>query len=677
MKSPDTDPDDELALIIKKNPGFIKTLVDILPIQIFIKDTHSRFITASMATAKVMGAESPAQLIGKTDYDFYPEEQAAEYRNDEMRLIASGVPIIEKEEPKYDNTTGDYRLIWITKLPIRDKEGKTIGIIGIGNDMTERKRAEDRLIEERNSLRTLIDTLPDYIYVKDTGSRFILSNIAHAHHMGANSPDELIGKTDFDFYPEELAKQFYRDEQEIIKNKKPLIQKEEINTTLKGHFCRVLSSKIPLHDSQGNVIGIVGTSLEITQKKRMEEELQSVNERLTATLDELKRTQEQVIQSERLRALGQMASGIAHDFNNALTPILGYSDLLLSSPEVMDDKPTATGMLTDIRTAAADAAQTVRRLSEFYAPARKIERKVIDVHNLVESTLALTRPLWKEEMEAKGINIHVVMELNSVQHISGNESQLREMLTNLIFNAVDAMPKGGTLTVRTRQDTPFTAIEIRDTGTGMTEEVRRRCFEPFFTTKRKRGGGLGLSMVHGIVRQHDGNIQIQSDEGHGTTFIVRIPESSASTRRSQPQPVQQTEVPPLKILLIDDEELVRQTVDACLKGDKHTVCTVTDGKLGIEMFSKDNFDVVITDRAMPGLSGDQVAAEIKKINSKVPVIMLTGFGHIMKDTHQHPGGVDFIISKPVTRDALREVLSKAVVHGHRHHSHSLKQSRHI
>ena len=462
-----------------------------------------------------------------------------------------------------------------------------------------------------------------------------------------------------------LAEKFYNDEMEIIKTDKPLIQKEEANTTLKGHFCRVLSSKMPLHDTQGNVIGIVGTSLEITQKKRMEEELETVNEKLTAALDELKRTQEQIIQSERLRALGQMASGIAHDFNNALTPILGYSDLLLNGPGILDDKPTTTSMLRDIKTAATDAAQTVRRLSEFYAPARKAERKAIDVRNLIDSTLALTRPLWKEEKAAKGINIQITAELNDVQHISGNESQLREMLTNLIFNAVDAMPKGGTITIKARKDTPFTAIEVNDTGTGMNEEVRRRCFEPFFTTKRKRGGGLGLSMVHGIVRQHEGNIEIQSEEGKGTAIIVRIPESATSEKRHHAQPVYLAEIPQLSILLIDDEDLVRQTIEACLKGDKHTVRTATEGKHGIEMFTKDHFDIVITDRAMPGVSGDQVAIEIKKINPNVPIIMLTGFGHIMKDTHQHPHGVDLVINKPITRDALREALAKAIAHKRR------------
>lgn len=652
----------DLAYILKENPAFFRILINALPIQIFAKDSKGTFLVANTATARIMGVDSSDNLIGKTDADFYPEDAAKQYSSDEQELIATGKPIIEKKEPKFDKITGEQRLIWVTKLPIRDESGKVIGIAGFGNDLTERKRAEEKLVEERNSLRTLIDTLPDYIYVKDTQSRFLLSNIEHARHMGAASQDELLGKTDFDFYPGDLAEIFFADEQQIVRTGKPILHKEESSTSLKGHFCRVLSSKIPLRDANGNIVGIVGTSLEITQKKKMEEELRDVNEKLMATLEELKRTQDQIIQNERLRALGQMASGIAHDFNNALTPILGYSDLLLNGPGLLDDRPTTVNMLNDIRTAAIDASQTVRRLSEFYAPARKTERKTINVKSLIESTLALTRPLWKEEMEAKGINIQIVTKLDDVPNIFGNESQLREMLTNLIFNAVDAMLKGGTLTISCRKDSPFTAIEVSDTGTGMTEETRRRCFEPFFTTKRKRGGGLGLSMVHGIVRQHDGRIEAHSAEGKGATFTVRIPESSAPVVQEQPVVPRPPEIKAMKVLLIDDEEIVRQTVEACLKGDNHTVTTATDGVHGMELFRSEHFDIVITDRAMPGMSGDHIATEIKKINPNCPVIMLTGFGHIMKDLHQSPAGVDLIVSKPVTRDTLRESLAKAFSH---------------
>ena len=265
-------------------------------------------------------------------------------------------------------------------------------------------------------------------------------------------------------------------------------------------------------------------------------------------------------------------------------------------------------------------------------------------------------------MTAKGINIKVVKQLGDAQNVFGNEAQLREVLTNLIFNAVDAMLKGGILTISARRESPFTIIEVSDTGSGMSEEARRRCFEPFFTTKRKRGGGLGLSMVHGIVRQHEGTIEVKSTEGKGSTFTVKIPESSSPVAQEKTMATKPSDVTAMKVLLIDDEEIVRHTIEACLKGDNHTVKTATNGTRGMELFRSEHFDIVITDRAMPGMSGDHIATEIKKINPNVPIIMLTGLGHIMTDLHQSPAGVDLIVSKPVTRDTLRDSLTKAVSH---------------
>ncbi|OGV67273.1 MAG: hypothetical protein A2283_05025 [Lentisphaerae bacterium RIFOXYA12_FULL_48_11] len=641
--------------------GIFNTFINEIPMRIYIKDTHGKFLTANKAVADFVGVANPDDVTGKTDFDFFPKEQARRYFDDEQEIIHTGKPVLHKEEPKLDKS-GVKREIFVTKMPVTGDDGKVIGLLGFSTDLTERIQAEEKLIEERNSLRTLINTLPDFIYVKDTQSRFTLSNTLHTKFLGLNSPEDIIGKTDFDFFPKDIASSFFADEQEIIRTGKPLFQKDEISPSLHGNTVRVLTTKIPLKDITGKIIGIVGVSHDITSIIRMEKNLGEVNTKLSKTLNELKQSQEQIIQSERLRALGQMASGITHDFNNALTPILGYSDLLINGPGILEDKNATLNMLKDIRTAALDAAQTVRRLSEFYAPARKTERKPVDVAKLIESTVGMTRPLWKEEMAAKNVSINMVTRLDSTGNVFGNESQLREMLTNLVFNAVDAMPRGGTLTLKTRTETPFIVIEVTDTGIGMSDEIRSQCFEPFFTTKHKRGGGLGLSMVHGIVRQHSGEIEVKSSEGKGSTFTIRLPETTMpveqeKTRQATPSGAQQ-----LNVLLIDDEEVVRQTIEACLKSDHHSVSSAIDGKHGLELFNKNKFDLVITDRAMPGISGDNVAVEIKKINPNIPVIMLTGFGHIMRDLKQCPAGVDLIVSKPVTRDSLRDSITKAFSH---------------
>ena len=225
----------------------------------------------------------------------------------------------------------------------------------------------------------------------------------------------------------------------------------------------------------------------------------------------MKQTQQNIIQQERLRALGQMASGIAHDFNNALTPILGFSELLLKRSEGLDDRDTVERYLRMMNMAAQDAATVVgnSRLREFYRKREEGENFApASLHDLVGQAISLTQPRWKDEAQAKGITIKMETDLQEVPLIIGDESELREALTNLVFNAVDAMPDGGTITLRTRRDGNQVVLEVSDTGTGMTEEVRQRCLDPFFTTKGAHTSsrtGMGLAMVYGIVQRHEGS----------------------------------------------------------------------------------------------------------------------------------------------------------------------------
>ena len=242
---------------------------------------------------------------------------------------------------------------------------------------------------------------------------------------------------------------------------------------------------------------------------------------LEAAYAELKQTQQNIIQQERLRALGEMASGIAHDFNNALTPILGFSELLLKRSEGLDDRDTVERYLRMMNMAAQDAATVVSRLREFYRKREEGENFApASLHDLVGQAISLTQPRWKDEAQAKGITIKMEIDLQEVPLIIGDESELREALTNLVFNAVDAMPDGGTITLRTRRDGNQVVLEVSDTGTGMTEEVRQRCLDPFFTTKGTHGTGMGLAMVYGIVQRHEGTLDIESEADKGTTLIL-------------------------------------------------------------------------------------------------------------------------------------------------------------
>ena len=379
------------------------------------------------------------------------------------------------------------------------------------------------------------------------------------------------------------------------------------------------------------------------------------------TVEELKRAQQKVIQQERLSALGQLASGIAHDFNNALTPILGFSELLLTRPEKLDDKDVTRGHVEMINTAARDAASVVARLREFYRKRDESDLLApVSLEDIVGQSLSLTQAKWKDEAQAKGVSIRVKTDLQETPPISANESELREALMNLMLNAVDAMPEGGTLTIRSRLDGDCVLLAVSDTGIGMTEEVRQRCLDPFFTTKGSDGTGMGLAMVHGIVQRHAGTIEVESEVGKGTTFTIRLPNRTQSFDNRNAESAGPKPVRMLRVLIVDDEPMVRQLITEYLTGDGHTVETASNGIQALDKFRKGTFDLVVTDRAMPEMSGDQLAAAIKAASPGTPVILLTGFGDIMMAKDEKPPSVDLIVAKPVTVGGLREAVAQVM-----------------
>ena len=373
---------------------------------------------------------------------------------------------------------------------------------------------------------------------------------------------------------------------------------------------------------------------------------------LEGALDELRRSQQQVIQQERLAALGTMAGGIAHDFNNALSIILGFGELLLRDAEQGLTKEKATRPITTILTAAEDAAKIVHRLREFYRPDEAGDQHLpIELNTLIEQAVLLTQPRWHIDALAGGRTIKMVTDFGDMPLILGDGAQLREVLTNLIFNAVDALPKGGTITFATRHENNAAILEVRDTGTGMSEEVRLRCFEPFFTTKGKRGTGLGLSMVFGIVRRHGGTIKIDSEPEKGAVFTVNLPlcepgelkdAASCSLRTGR-----------LRVLVVDDQPLQIQLLCEHLRDDLHLVETAHNGSEALEKFRLSHFDLVITDHVMAEMTGQQLACSLKQIDPQVPVILLTAYpGEVIAGNHKIPD-VDLVLGKPLSRAALR------------------------
>jgi signal transduction histidine kinase/CheY-like chemotaxis protein len=409
---------------------------------------------------------------------------------------------------------------------------------------------------------------------------------------------------------------------------------------------------------------VAGSVQNLAKRKEAEENLVEANRDLRKALADLKSTQQQVIQQERLSAIGQMASGIAHDFNNTLMPILGFADLLLTNKKLLDDKAETRKCLEMLRTAAQDAVNVVNRLREFYRPiANDEEFPVVDLAKIVQQAVSLTEPKWRHQAQANGVTISISTEFAALPIVAGEESALREVLTNLIFNAVDAMPEGGGIALETSIIDDRAVLKVCDTGTGMTEAVRQRCLEPFFSTKGERGTGLGLSMVYGIVERHRGQLEIQSKIGKGTTFIIKLPLaeerplegwtiSAATTARSSS----------LKVLIVDDDPRIREVLSIYLRCDGHQVATAASGREALEKFRRGRFDLVVVDRAMPEMSGEQTARFIKQLNQNTPIIMLTGFGALREVTGSQPQAVDVVLDKPITVDSLRRTIDKLLPH---------------
>lgn len=388
---------------------------------------------------------------------------------------------------------------------------------------------------------------------------------------------------------------------------------------------------------------------------------------LQEAYENLQRTQQLVLQQERLRALAEMAGGIAHDINNAISPVALYTDALLGSETNLSER--GIKQLKTIQLAIDDVARTVDRMGQFSRRREEgTELSQVNLRTVCEQAMELTRARWHDIPLRNGISIDFNVEHDSnVPEIDAAESELREALINLIFNAVDAMPKGGAITLATRleqkNDHDQIVIEIRDTGMGMSEETRRRCLEPFYTTKGERGTGLGLAMVYGIVKRMRGSIEIDSVEQQGTSVRILLPSACRQKRTVHKDEPSNKPSNSFYLLLIDDDSKVLNALRDGLTACGHRVQIANSGSAGLELFSKamndgTPFDAVITDLGMPGMDGRQVAEALKNINKECPVTLLTGWGKQLDAQTTVIPHIDAVLAKPPKISEIQTLLHK-------------------
>jgi PAS domain S-box-containing protein len=372
---------------------------------------------------------------------------------------------------------------------------------------------------------------------------------------------------------------------------------------------------------------------------------------LTQSYQSLRLAQAELVRSEKLRGLGQMAAGIAHDLNNMLAAILGQVELL----KLRGVPPDVRDGLTTLETAASDGAQVVRRLQDFARQRTASPLAPMDLAQAVQEALELTRPRWQDELQQRGKTIAIHTALGDLPPILGHAPEIREVLTNLIFNAVDAMPDGGRLTLAGAATSAGVTLTLTDTGVGMSEAVRQKVFEPFFTTKGVKGTGLGLAVVYSILERHGGRVAVASAPGQGT--IVTLHFQAAAAGLAVPAAAPPLRPASRRLLLIDDETTVRTTMGTLLRAVGHEVTEAENGPDGLASLADRLVDLVITDLGMPGMTGWEVAQQVKAAQPHLPVILLTGWGQQAPPPASGQDCVDRVLGKPIRLEALQGAIA--------------------
>ena len=615
----------------------LRTFMDNTLDFIYFKDTEGHFVRVNRAIARLVGLSTPEELIGRTDYDFFPPDHCASAAADEAHIIATGEPLISKRESE---TRSDGTILWrtTTKVPIFDEQGDVAGIAGISRDVTEQVQMETDREEQRRMLRTLLDTLPDIIVFKDTESVFRVCNRKACEFFGL-SESELIGKTDFDLLPGDLARSFRSEEVRVMTEGNTLIAERQVQTAHASIWEEAI--KVPLHDEQGQVVGILSAARDISDRKRMEREL---------------------LRAQKLESVGILAGGIAHDFNNLLTAILG--NLSLAREEAQEQ---GHGQLARTLTSAERATFRARDLTQQLLTFARGGAPVKRVFSLSEPLAEWT------QFALHGSNVRYQVSTSSnLWPVDADEGQIGQAMSNLVINAQQAMPSGGTVHVSVRNlevphDTSilkagkFVEIAVRDQGIGIPEEHQLKVFDPYFTTKQK-GSGLGLTTTYSIIKNHGGHIGVESTIGEGTTFYVYLPASDDEPAPVEP-PVRHTaDGESARILLMDDEDDIRQLGKRLLSHAGYTVELAKDGHEAIRLYSEarerqEPFDLVILDLTIPGgMGGEETILELRAIDPDVKAIVSSGYSTEAQMADYVRYGFDAVIPKPYQLDDMRNVV---------------------
>jgi PAS domain S-box-containing protein len=615
--------------------GEIDQLIEIVPLAVVGWDTHGR-ITHWNSNAEIIFGHSVNEVSGKPFVEFFASGKSQKKFSTIMNNLKMG------QAEVYDlaeNRTASGHIIsceWHHSVYQYDNNGDMSACLSLGQDVTERLATEKELVKLAGQFKAILNATGDALVGVNNLRRIILWNPA-AEKLFGWLASEVTGREIEILFPADLQESQTEKFRQFLEDKQ---QQKGHKTTFATSALRRDSITVPVE--------ITLSSSLIEDKRNCYAVFHEITER--------KRTEKLLIQSEKMRSLGEMASGIAHDFNNCLTIILGNIKLL---KETVGDKGVAE-KLDAIEKAARQGTASIASLQGFSRGTEDTHKQteLLALKPLIEEVKNLTRFRWKDLPQKEGYTIEFTTEVEDAPALLINGPDFKEMLTNLIFNAVDAMPAGGHIHLSIKQEEDRVLLAVQDNGKGLSKKEASHIFDSYFTTKGRGHAGLGLSIAKRFVERYGGSIMAESVKGAGSTFKIEFPLLTTSDPGKLLQTKTNTQPLHLQILLIDDEPLVRTLLREVLERVGHTVTEASNGQEGVRCFRENNFDLVITDHGMPVMNGLDTAFRIKKQKTATPVILITGWQTETDATFQKPSSIDEFITKPFDLEELIKLVEK-------------------
>ena len=541
------------------------------------------------------------------------------------RAVANGAAV----EVELSAGNKSQRSLLVRVIPAEKNPKATAGgCIVIARDVSELRGVEEEAGKQRAFLASLADLAPDEIYTLDTEQRFTWMNQRAEVDTGFTQ-SVLLGQ-EFNLI---LTVDSRADGHAAVACTLAGEEKQfEVRTICTDGRVRCMDAHTSPLWNDGSITGVMVFMSDITERKL---------------------AQERAARSDKLRALGELAAGVAHNLNNSLTVIQGRAQLLLMRNSAEGGNKKSLEVITQ---AVSDCSQTLRRLLDFSRRDATRSSATVDLSELITSSVEIARPKWQSDSASRSGTIEVQVEAPQPVYVMGDSSELREVVLNLIFNAVDAMPDGGMIVTGVRSEGTTGRFWVADTGGGIAPAVMARIFEPFYSTKGERGTGLGLSASHGIIENHGGDINVTSEVGKGTRFEVILPlhEVASPSVVAEAKPI--SGVRPGRVLVVEDEENIRTLLNDAFRAEGHDVVEASTGSEALARLDEGKFDLMICDLGLPELSGLHVARWVKEFRPDLPVIIATGYAEMIAEEDYQLARIDDVIRKPY---ALADVLARA------------------